>query len=226
MPENNQQENSNCPQEEIGPLRTEIVESQKARIDLLKYKLVAIATLAAIGLGFNTNQAGSFLLDSDYVLTIIPFVCLYVDLLCWHNTLRILVIGRFLDYHDDPYENYLPKIGKVKRPKKPTDFPTCDPGYFFELEDRALNWSTILVSSLLFLYGCSFFFNTNLNWLKGSIFALTGFAGIIFTIRSKKAYEKRCDLLFENADKLKQDKPGDPAANPNQENSHESDNKQ
>jgi hypothetical protein len=37
---------------EAAILRTEVIASQSSRIDLLKYKLLAIATLGGIGLGF------------------------------------------------------------------------------------------------------------------------------------------------------------------------------
>lgn len=178
------------PNEEVQFLRTEVIESQKARIDLLKYKLLAIATLGSIGLGFSAYQEGNLLIDSDYIICIIPFVCIYVDLLCWHNTLRILVIGRFLDYRDNAYENYLSNLGK--------DTPRKSAGYFYELEDFALHWSTLFVSVLIFFYGVYYLTTTHDNH-KGSIFLITGLVWIILPIVMKRSYDKHIKVLFDLA---------------------------
>ena len=120
--------------DELPVLRNEIVESEKARLDFLKYKLVAIASLSAIGLGFGDYKLDKIIIPGDYVLCIIPFVCAYIDLLCYHNTLRILVIGCFLKHHDDLYEGYIAQLDKK-----------CAKGarYFFDMEDLALHWSSV-----------------------------------------------------------------------------------
>lgn len=74
-------------------LRNEILESQKVRSDLLKWKLIIISALGAAGLGLS----GSFdTINASLVLCIIPFACAYVDLLCRHLSLRNKAIGIFL----------------------------------------------------------------------------------------------------------------------------------
>jgi hypothetical protein len=194
MSERINQEIDNCEYKEAGSLREEVMQSQQARIDLLKYKLVAIAALGSIGLGFNAFQVSNFRIEPDYVLCIIPFVCIYVDLLCWHNNLRILVIGRFLDYHNDSYENYLSIMGQST--------PRKGAGYFFELEDFALHWSSIMVSLLLFLYGC-YFSRTQQPTVQGYAFIVVGLAGITVSIVIQKSYTKHLDTLFKIAKDLK-----------------------
>lgn len=81
-------------------LRTEIVESQKARVDLFKWKIILIAALGAVGIGVEptptTSPASHLVVSPEYLLCLIPFVCVYVDLLCSHLNLRIMVIGRYL----------------------------------------------------------------------------------------------------------------------------------
>jgi hypothetical protein len=73
-------------------LRNEVVESQKARIDLLKWKVILAATLGATGLGIGDKGH-----VRDYlVLGLIPLACAYVDVVCAHNSLRIYVIARYL----------------------------------------------------------------------------------------------------------------------------------
>ncbi len=65
-------------EKEFAPLRTEIVESEKVRIDLLKYKLITIATLSAVGLGLSEKiDLARVLIEPVYVLCIIPFVCIF-----------------------------------------------------------------------------------------------------------------------------------------------------
>jgi hypothetical protein len=73
-------------------LREEILNSQTVRSDLLKYKLVIAGALGAAGLGLAGSNATG---HSDLVLCTVPLACLYVDLLCRHLSLRILVIGTF-----------------------------------------------------------------------------------------------------------------------------------
>jgi hypothetical protein len=81
-----------------GALRGEIVESQKARIDLLKWKIILIAALGALGLGVGKDAGTGF----PSLLGLIPLVCAYVDVVCVHNDLRILVIAAFIRSGSDP----------------------------------------------------------------------------------------------------------------------------
>jgi hypothetical protein len=194
MSERINQEIDNCVYKEAASLREEVMQSQQARIDLLKYKLVATAALGAVGLGFNAFEVNNFKIDPDYVLCIIPFLCIYVDLLCWHNNLRIFVIARFLDYHNDSYENYLSKMGQSTPRKKA--------GYFFELEDFALHWSSIVVSLLLFCYGC-YFLGAQQPTVQGCAFIAVGVAGITVSRLIQKSYTKHLDVLFKIAKNLK-----------------------
>lgn len=71
-------------------LRTEIIESQKVRSDLMKWKIIAIAVIGSIGFGVSkTNNT------FELALCIIPFVMAYIDALCLHITLRILSISKW-----------------------------------------------------------------------------------------------------------------------------------
>ena len=75
-------------------LRAEVAEAQKARSDLLKWKLVVVAALAATGLGLVDRQRNGQQY-ADIVLCAIPPLCAYIDLLCHHLTLRQIVIGTY-----------------------------------------------------------------------------------------------------------------------------------
>jgi len=114
----------------IESLRSEIMEAQKARIDLLKWKIILIAALSAVGFGISRDTQGPV----PVLLGFIPLVCAYVDVLCVHNDLRILVIARFLrtsaeakDYED---------LCQAQRRA-------------FVLESLALVWTTVVFSLLV-----------------------------------------------------------------------------
>jgi hypothetical protein len=123
----------------VGNLRTEIVESQQARIDLLKWKIILIAGLGAVGFGLAGKDATAM----PVLLGFIPLVCAYVDVLCVHNDLRILVIAHFLRTHPSQtgaearaYEN----LCATQR-------------HTFALEEIALVGTTVTFSLLVALLG-------------------------------------------------------------------------
>jgi hypothetical protein len=79
-------------------LRDEVLQAEQVRSDLLKWKLALVGAIGAAGLGFAGSRGPG---GADLVLCAVPLVCLYVDLLCHHLSLRILVIGSFLRTHQD-----------------------------------------------------------------------------------------------------------------------------
>ncbi|CAK8713461.1 hypothetical protein GCAAIG_02780 [Candidatus Electronema halotolerans] len=180
--------------DEITSLREEIVESQKARMDFLKYKLIAIASLGAIGLGFNGNTTG-WAMEPDYILCIIPFVCAYVDLLCYHNNIRILVVACFLNYSNDPYEKYVGELCSNSH---------GGGRYLFNLEDFVLYWSSMAMSIILMGYSLVPFLRaTNPSIMKGIIFLLVGIISLIVIYLAEFSYRKHLDVLFDASGKIK-----------------------
>lgn len=163
-------------------LRQEILESQKARSDFLKFKLISIATLAAAGLGLNGK--GSILGENiDYVLCVIPLICIYVDLLCYHNNIRIKIIAAFFKEKKDEYESFIDKISKAHK----------EESYYFKLEDYVIRWSSIIISVLLIIYGlCLNKFEIKFKSLH---FIIVGIVGVIISLIIKSLYNKRLSLL-------------------------------
>lgn len=106
----------------MGQIESEPVESQKVRSDLLKWKIILVASLGAIGFGFSSKVPA--IRYTDLVLCCIPLLCAYVDVLCRHLSLRIKVIGRFRNVRgaetgegQDPryyrdYESFVEAVGK------------------------------------------------------------------------------------------------------------------
>jgi len=118
-------------------LRTQVVETQKARSDLMKWKLMLVAGLGTVGLGLDAGKVGPW----HPVLCLVPFVCVYVDALCAHLSLRIRAIGDFLaaERPQTPEEEREHYYELFLRSDKPP----------FRLETLALHWSTILLSALV-----------------------------------------------------------------------------
>jgi hypothetical protein len=81
-------------------LRQEIVEAHKARVDFFKWKLILVAGLAATASGLIGTASSlarlTMFTQPGYVLTLIPLLCLYVDTLSLDQTLRVVVISRYL----------------------------------------------------------------------------------------------------------------------------------
>jgi len=131
------------------PLRNEIIESQKARTDLMKWKFILVSGLGAAGLGF-TEKPGDPIFENVkvFVLCCIPFVCVYVDLLCRHLFLRILVIGKFIQIHawgkDDYLQKYEEFTGNSRRMAKIFSA--------YALENIALPFSSFFLSFAIFYF--------------------------------------------------------------------------
>src|SRR5271165_6316276 len=128
-------------------LRDEIIESQKARADLFKWKFISVAAIgaAALGVGAASSTAAG---KPEYLMCLVPLVCVYIDMLCYHMNLRIMVIGQFLrvsphraamidETQDQKYETFVHKVRRL---------PNMDP---FVFEEFALYWSTRLLSALV-----------------------------------------------------------------------------
>src|SRR4051812_2122717 len=73
-------------------LRNELIESQKVRSDLVKWKLLIVSGIGGAALGFSGDRPGS----APLALAILPLACAYVDLLCRHLSLRTKSIGIFI----------------------------------------------------------------------------------------------------------------------------------
>lgn len=179
-------------------LRAEILESQKARSDLLKWKLVVVAALGAAGMGF-TGGNSSY---AHVVLCFIPFACVYVDLLCRHLNLQITVIGQFLKSEKpaDTGDQYVHLYEKFSG--KFTDA--------FFLEAWALHWSTITLSVLIIPIGIALQYpddDAAMTAMLNGLFGFCGIAGVLLSLWGKKRYESKREHIIKctgkNLDEVK-----------------------
>jgi hypothetical protein len=170
----------------MSDLRGEIVEAQKLRADFVKWKLIITSGLGAAGLGFTEHSTLKY---AYVVLTVIPFACAYVDLVCRHINLRIIIIGSFLKVCpgglESAYEAFVDKTrGKVD---------------FFVLEDWALQGSTIILSLAVTVAGLVFqFSDTKPDGISAGIklmFIFSGLGGILLSLITDDLYKTRVEIL-------------------------------
>jgi hypothetical protein len=168
-------------------LREEIIESEKIRSELLKWKLIIVSVLGATGLGFTEYGKAP---NANLVLLVIPLACVYVDLLCRHINLRIIAIGTFIRLgfcgEEAAYENFILETTKMG-PKKNMSI--------FALEDWALDGSTVLLSVLVIVAGLIL---PNVAWI---LFAISGSIGIGATA----LICRRCSHRIAALNQLKED---------------------
>lgn len=221
-------------------LRGEIVEAEKARCDLLKWKLGLVAGLGAAGLGLGSYHTADC--DFHYILCLIPLVCVYVDLLAKHMTLRIMVIGCFekcmavAGNTESPYEQFAARARAMPFPSDDSFEKIIHNGNVlarfwtnnikcvginkykmkgrklaaYELEDWALQWSTIFLSILLIFYGIYVswsdigFSSGNLAFdkielLKILPYILFGLFGLLLSFKVEAEYRLRLLAIQEIA---------------------------
>jgi len=171
-------------------LRTEIVEAQKARAELFKWKIILVAALGGAALGIAGESHGS----REYLLALAPLVCVYVDTLCAHLDLRILIIGAFLRKNSFPrgsegymvrkYEQFVEKVRAAENRSN------LDP---FDLENFALYVTTGLLSLSVVLWGL---FKAAPFW-QALLLVSSGLAGFGMSFAVNHRFERRARSLRE-----------------------------
>jgi hypothetical protein len=191
---------------DFSSFRNEILETAKARVDLLKWKLIGVSALGSVGLGLTKTDGSA---PPYLILALIPFVCFYVDLLCQHFALRILVIARFLTTspkgEQAAYECFVEKTRNMG-PKKKINV--------FDLESWALYWSTWVMSILTVFAGfilppcveseavwehSTFGFVMFGKGVDGRSLVISGLAGFVLTSMGWRRFRYRAKLLVDLA---------------------------
>lgn len=158
------------------PLRAEIVESQKFIVDLEKWKLILVAALGAAGLGVIPGSQSRV----PVLLGLIPIVCVYVDVLVYHNGLRMRLISRFLQggSHEDrfsrEYEAFCEKNRRV-----------------FPLEEYVLFATTLLLSIAVAAFPRHLDMDTSVR----RILTIAGLMGVVAATAARMIREWYIDYL-------------------------------
>ncbi|BBC24214.1 hypothetical protein [Pseudanabaena sp. ABRG5-3] len=145
----------------IEAFRTEIIEATKMRVELLRLKPILVAALGSVGLGIgNSNQQPQTILSLRLLLCLIPFVCVYVDLLCNHLQIRVLNISQFFQTYKTQNSASDETDKKILLIQEYEIY--CENNRdknIFILEDFVLSGSTILLSLILTCIGLFPLFN-------------------------------------------------------------------
>lgn len=164
-------------------LRQELIETQKTRSELIKWKLLLVSALGATGLGFAKTKSD---LNAEVLLCCIPFVCAYVDAQYVNLSLRIMGIATF-------FREVAPQVGVSRalteyenlmnfaRGKIRVTYPRVGCHGFQSWLVRA---SSVLFSGFVALYaGASFVLRRPRPnvWLMLAMF-LTGIGGVAFDL--------------------------------------------
>lgn len=203
-------------------LRDEIMQSESVRSDLLKWKLAIAGGIGGAGLGF----AGSHdLRHADLVLCVIPLAAVYVDLLCRHLTLKMLVIGTFVARWKGgsdtaelfrAYEAFAARARRLNDRAEAKASSQSSTGWWrrlrdwlevsfvgrrpgkpgsFDLEDWALSLSTVSLSVALCVYGI--YLSARPSWFSAPFLA-SGVVGLVASAIGNKQYVRR----FESVERL------------------------
>lgn len=122
----------------------ELLQSQKARNELMKWKLIIVAAIGSTALGLIKPSAVTNL---HLIILLIPLTCVYIDLLCRNLSLRSLKINKFTsNFNENESRNIDIEYYKFYQKLKKIDSGNS-------LESVALIWSTILLTILVTIIG-------------------------------------------------------------------------
>ncbi len=202
-------------------LRDEIVESQKTRVDLLKWKIILAATLCAVALGFEGTPPSAAPFSHEYLLCLIPLICLYVDLLCAHLNLRIMVIARYVQFvaatrgstatpRQAEYEEFAEDarnmtsdlVKQGKQPQHRRAKHRWSALNVFSFEDLAQHLSSGILSLFVFLWGVSLLRQGG-DW---KFFMQAGAAGLALSALAYWEYQRRLRALCGLVERWKKQK--------------------
>jgi hypothetical protein len=157
--------------------KNEMLEAQKERDSLMRWKLILVSAIGAAALGFSQESP---LPNAEFALCLIPFVCVYVDILCRNLSIRTKLISLVLAQENDPLEKL---YQAYKKPRGSS------------LESFALRNSTILLSILVIPVGVishstnpSALVATLVSW-DSLLFYLSGLSGIVLSVIVERRYK-------------------------------------
>ncbi len=207
--------------------RAEIIETQKARSDLLQQKLIINAVLGGIGLGLRgagEDGASGLLNNHVYlILCLIPLVCVYIDLLCYHLNLRMFVIAKFLKdprrainksrqgsnnksqgSNDEDQNNY--KNNLDLEDYRLYEKICSEERDAFSLESFALKASSIVLSLLLIILPFFIELDTINPLLDDICLSISGIVGIMLAMHIESLSNTKSNFLNFNEQNIGSDK--------------------
>lgn len=129
----------------VDKLRDEIIESQKAQASFARWKMLLVSGFGAAALGLLPESHIS--LRSVALLILLPWVCVYVDLLGHHSGIRIIAIAKYLRKCSN-----LANDAELAVARDYEDFSQSH-RHRFKLEGLALMLVSVVVSAVVMLFG-------------------------------------------------------------------------
>ena len=138
-------------------LRREITQYQASIIDLMKWKLILIGSIGAVGLGLTDKGSADHPGVSALILCVIPFACNYVDALCKNLQLKIcrrrVIMGLIGEQVITDDESLIRKAEFGKSAIIEEDERIL---WIFTLQEMVLTLSTATINAGLMLYALLF----------------------------------------------------------------------
>lgn len=170
-------------------LKEELLQAQKTRDDLMKWKLLLVSGIGAAALGFSKSSAVS---QAELALCLIPLACCYVDLLCRNLSIRTKLLSRFLseelqgtDSAEARFECFYQAFNKTRTKEKKED----------ALEGFALIVSTLVLSIAIIPVGIAASKIERLCEWPSPLFVIAGVAGLLFSWLIHWKYRIQRDLI-------------------------------
>ncbi len=166
--------------EEFKSLRDESLAAQSQRLELAKYKLVAVAVLGSVAIGAGGAADST---SVPYLIGLIPFVCLYLDIISETKKVQYMAIGSFLSQQDD--QSLLAKYEQF-----------CSQHREVFYQNYAYKYSTRLISISILLLGLS-----RLYWQQSPDVVLllveisAGLIGVVGSLALDRSTKKRLRQL-------------------------------
>ena len=172
-------------------LRTEIIESQKAQADYLKWKLISVGAIGGLTLAPNSETAQAGTIAQRLLVCLVPLLCSYVDLISIHLMIRIIAIGAYLRERGDKYETYTFTL-RERSGKSP---------YIFEA--TALHGSSLVFDAIIIIVGFASISTNQFLPISVSIaYIVSGTFGFFLTIILFLLYNSRQKEVISHAKEI------------------------
>jgi len=193
----------------IYSLREELIETQKTRTALIKWKLILVSVLGATGLGFMESNSQ---INAELLLCLVPLVCAYVDMQYENLSFRIMAIATFLREVWTPPANTsemqdYEKFVEITRKKIRNRYPILGR---HSLQGWLMRGSSILFYILLILYAGISLVSSRPKIRMWSILPLliAGGSGVAFTLWMFHHSQRRRKILKNTGKDLAEKRHG------------------
>lgn len=183
-------------------LRNELIDTQKVRTDLIKWKLILVSVILAAAFGFTAStEKSNRLPDIKIILCCIPFICAYVDLQCSALYLRIRGIAAFLRF-TEPCDNESRILHEYEKFMYSVRKKFQERGKLFiksSLQTIAIFWFSRLINIFVALYGviASIISKQSTNSFSNYIILIFGILGILVTEWIFRVSRNRIKIIDE-----------------------------